>query len=355
MASERTRNLAVGLTMICALAILMYGILLLGKGPGFLQSKPYLVTVEASDANGLLPGAKVNLQGVPVGQVSSVDLETRPDNTLYARFILSIDGSVNIPANADVSVGKGYVGSTSYVIIYGGGGNNTSLLPKDGTATLHATSTDGGLIPHEVFDDIHALKVDLSGLTQQFSQVGKDMHALLTPLSPDEIDHPKPGQPAPPPENISTLVTRLSRTVKSLQDLLGDSNMQSQIRAVVSNLAESTDHLKGTLSKIDGTVGNVNVTVDKFGIAATQASQTLSTAQQQLLVVADKLVATLDQLQKTTRAISEGNGTTGKLINDPRLYDGLVDLSTSLRKTIDDVDLVVKKVNDEGVGIHFGK
>ena len=353
MASERTRNIAVGLTMLVALAVLMYGILLLGKGPGFLQGKPYIVTLETPDANGLMPGAKVNLQGVPVGEVTSVSLETNPDNTLSAKVILSIEGSVNIPSNAGASIGKGYVGSTSFVTIFGGGGGG--LIAKDGSGMLHASSGDNGLIPKEVFDDIHSLKNDLSGLTQQLAQVATDMHALLEPLSPEAVDHPKPGEPAPPPENISTMVTRLSRTIHSLQDVIGDPKVQSQVRAIVGNLAESTDHLKGTLAKIDTAVTNTSASVDKVGAAATQASATLSTAQQQMLVITDKLVATLDQLQKTTRAISEGNGTTGKLINDPRLYEGLVDLSTALHKTVEDVDLVVKKINDEGVGIHLGK
>ena len=353
MASERTRNLAVGLTMLVALGVLMYGILLLGKGPGFLQGKPYIVTLETSDANGLMPGAKVNLQGVPVGQVDTVSLETKPDNTLGAKVLLSIDGSVNIPNNASASIGKGYVGSTSFVTIYGGGGDG--LLAKDGSAMLHASTSDGGLIPKEVFDDIHSLKNDLSGLTRQLAQVAQDMHALLEPLSPEAVDRAAATQASPPPENISTMVTRLSRTIHSLQDIIGDAKVQSQVRAIVSNLADSTDHLKGTLAKIDTAVGKTGTTVDKVGAAATQASATLSSAQQQLLLVTDKLVATLDQLQKTTRAISEGNGTTGKLINDPRLYEGLVDLSTALHKTVEDVDLVVKKINDEGVGIHFGK
>ena len=353
MASERTRNLAVGLTMLVALGLLMYGILLLGKGPAFLQSKPYIVTLEASDANGLMPGAKVNLQGVPVGQVKSVSLETKADNTLGAKVVLSIDGTVNIPDNASASIGKGYVGSTSFVTIFGGGGGG--LVPKDGSGRLKASSGDNGLIPKEVFDDIHSLKTDLSGLTAQLAQVAKDMHALLEPLSPETVDRAAATQGSPQPENISTMVTRLSRTIHSLQDLIGDPKVQSQVRAIVSNLAESTDHLKGTLAKLDSAVTHTGTTVDKVGAAATQASATLGTAQQQMLVITDKLVATLDQLQKTTRAISEGNGTTGKLINDPRLYEGLVDLSTALHKTVEDVDLVVKKINDEGVGIHLGK
>ena len=353
MVSERTRNLAVGLTMIVALIMLMYGILLLGKGPAWLGKRPYLVTVDASDANGLMPGSKVNLQGVPVGQVKSVSLITTATNTLAAKVLLNIDSSVNIPANASVSIGKGYVGSTSFVTIYGGGGG--ALLPHDGTGVLTASSADNGLVPREVFDDVHQLKVDLSGLTMQLTQVAKDMHALLVPLSPETIDHPKPNDPTAAPENISTMVTRLSRTIKSLEDVIGDPKVQGQVRDIVKNLADSTDHLKGTLAKIDTAVDRAGGTIDKFGTAATQASDTLSVAQKQVLLVSEKLITTLDQLQKTTRQISEGNGTTAKLINDPRLYDGLVDLSKSLRGTVDDLDLLVKRWNDEGLGIHLGK
>jgi ABC-type transporter Mla subunit MlaD len=178
---------------------------------------------------------------------------------------------------------------------------------------------------------------------------------LLEPLSPDTVDHPNPNDPNSPPENISTMVTRLSRTIKSLEDVIGDPKVQGQVREIVQNLADSTDHLKGTLAKIDTAVANAGGTVDKFGSAATQASETLGTAQKQVLLVSEKLITTLDQLQKTTRQISEGNGTTGKLINDPRLYDGLVDLSKSLRGTVDDLDLLVKRWNDEGLGIHLGK
>ncbi len=142
MASERTRNIAVGLTMLVALGLLMYGILLLGKGPAFLQGRPYLVTLETPDANGVMPGSKVNLQGVPVGEVKSVALETKPDNTLGAKVILSIDGSVNIPDNASASIGKGYVGSTPVRHHFWWRGRWTP--PKDGSGTLHVQPPTAG-------------------------------------------------------------------------------------------------------------------------------------------------------------------------------------------------------------------
>jgi ABC-type transporter Mla subunit MlaD len=356
MVSERTRNLAVGLTMLFALIVLMYGILLLGQGPTWFGKQPYAVTVEAGDANGLTPGSKVNLQGIAVGEVKSVELRTNPDGSLGAHIVLLIDNAINIPSNANVAIGKGYVGSSSYVTVYGGGGGGPkAMLPHDGSGVLHATNSDNGLIPKEVFDDVHELKIDLSSLTVELTQVAKDMHTLLKPSSPEAVDHANPNDPNRPPENISTMVTRLSQTIKSLQQVISDPTVQSQVRQILKNLADSTDHLQGTLVKIDNAIDSADKSMNQFGGAATQASSTLSTTQQQILIISEKLVQTLDQLQKTTRQISEGNGTTGKLINDPRLYDGLVDLSKSLHSTVDDLDLLVKKWNDEGLGVHFGK
>ena len=179
MVSERTRNLAVGLTMIVALIMLMYGILLIGKGPGWGGLRPYVITLESPNANGITPSAKVDLNGVVVGQVTSVILARKSDGTLGTRVGLSIDGSVDIPTDSTVSFGKGYVGSSTYCSISATQAKGPNL-PHDGSAILQAAPADGGLIPQEVFTDIHVLKGDLSDLSQQLTGVAKDMHALLS-------------------------------------------------------------------------------------------------------------------------------------------------------------------------------
>jgi len=56
-------------------------------------------------------------------------------------------------------------------------------------------------------------------------------------------------------------------------------------------------------------------------------------------------------LQKTVHDISEGNGTTGRLIQDPRLYDSLLDLSKSLKSTVDNLNFLIDKWKDEGVDL----
>jgi hypothetical protein len=36
-------------------------------------------------------------------------------------------------------------------------------------------------------------------------------------------------------------------------------------------------------------------------------------------------------------------------VNDPRLYDGLVDLTKSLQSTLDDLNVLIRKWREEGV------
>ena len=40
-------------------------------------------------------------------------------------------------------------------------------------------------------------------------------------------------------------------------------------------------------------------------------------------------------------------------MNDPRLYDGLVDLTTSLKQTSDDLNTLIQKWKDEGLPLHL--
>ena len=69
MISDKLRNILVGLTMCVALAVLMYGIMLLGKTPSWSALTPYSVTLIAPNANGVTGGTKVDLNGVNIGQV----------------------------------------------------------------------------------------------------------------------------------------------------------------------------------------------------------------------------------------------------------------------------------------------
>jgi phospholipid/cholesterol/gamma-HCH transport system substrate-binding protein len=345
MLSERPRNLIVGLTMLVALAVLMYGIVLLGKVPSFGALRPYEVTLLAPSANGVTPGSHVELNGVYVGSVSSVDLVTDAAGKLVARVVLLVDRKIKLPATAVAVLSKPQTVGNPYVSI-----DVTDVtgpeLPQDGKGTLAAVAGEAGLIPKKVFDDLGAL-------TTRLTVVADDLHVMLTYAPPEAVDAADPKDPNRVRENATTVIVRLNRTIKSLQDLLTDPQLQGNVRSAIQNIADASKQLKSTLQNIDGVVTRAGGTVDAIGTAATQATRTLDATQRDITRVSQKLVEMLDQVQKTTRQLTEGNGTTGRLINDPRLYDGLLDLSKSLKSTVDDLDFLINKWKDEGVNLRL--
>jgi phospholipid/cholesterol/gamma-HCH transport system substrate-binding protein len=346
MLSEKSRNTLVGVTMLAALGLLMYGILLLGKANSWGGSKPYTLTLLAPNANGVAPGAKVDLNGVHVGNVKKVWLEKDPAGKLQVRIVVQIEGDNDIPANAQASLGKAQIGA-SFVTITSTDAA-AAPLPKDGSASLPAVAGDSGFIPKDVRDN-------LTAVSGQLEKVAADLHLLLAYNTPEAIDAAKndPNIKDKPVDNVSTLVIRLNRTMKSLESLLSDPALHTQIRTIAQNLSDSSGQLKNTLASIDTTVKNADKTVSRFGDAATQASGTLAASEKQILKISEKLVATLDQIEKTTRQLAEGKGTAGKLMNDPRLYEGLVDLSKSMKTTVDDLDFLLKKWKDEGLNFNL--
>jgi phospholipid/cholesterol/gamma-HCH transport system substrate-binding protein len=354
MLSERSRNTIVGATILVALVGLMWGIFVLGMLPAFGHKKPYTLTLITFNANGIAPGGKVDLNGVNIGQVTDVKLVPDSQDRITAHVILQVDGETNIPASAQALLGRPTAGiGNAYVSIVAGDAK-PPLLSHDGSATLNAIPADSSLIPKSVVDDITGLKKDMSGLAVELTTVAQDLHGLLAYAPPELTAATGPaGASTRPTENISTVVIRLNRTVASIQSLLADPALQQNIRTVVQNMAEASAQLKTTLDNVNKTLATANTTVGTFNTAATRAADTLDTTQIQIVKISERLVTLLDSLDKTTREITSGKGTTGKLISDPKLYDGLVDLSTSLKNTVNDLDFLIQKWKDEGLPLHL--
>ena len=355
--SERTRNTIVGLTMLVTLGTVMYGIFLLGRFPWVSGLASYSVTLLADYANGVAPGNKVDLNGVEVGQVQSVALLQNPTTgAISVQVKLIINSTQKIPDNAQPILGRETIG-TAYVSL-NASRPSTKFLATDGTATLRATTADSGIIPREVFADFNTLKAELTGLSNDVRKVAVDLHALLAYATPEDVAKANPEDPNRPRENIATMVVRLNRTIGSIDSLLNDPKLQANVREIIQNIADSSRQLNDTLKTVNNTAANADKTIAeigasarKFGDTATQASSSISATEKQITVVSTHLVDTLAALEKATNAMAKGEGTTGKLINDPRLYDSLVDLSKSLKSTTDDLDILVRKWKDEGVNL----
>lgn len=349
MLSERVRNILVGFTLLATIVVAVIGSLILGK-VNSVTSPPYEVKVTTGSAGGLTSGGKVDFNGLNVGYISKVELT--PDMR-GVDIVLAIQSDVKIPTGSYIVIGKQTLGS-SYLSVVLPPTPTEGFLPTNGSAVLPSKPVDSGFIPQSVLDDVRELKVTMTKLSEKLAFVADDLHVLLKPVSPEQADQALTQGNGGPVANISTLVQRLDRSVAGLEKILSDPIVQQQTRDLIGNLSAASADLRTLLVSARGSLAKVDTTVEQFGSAATQASGTLSTTQKQILVVSEQLVSVLENLNKTMNAVVAGKGTTGKLINDPRLYESLVDVSTSLQSTMKELTFLLRKWKEEGVNLKLG-
>ncbi|MCL2640205.1 MAG: MlaD family protein [Phycisphaerales bacterium] len=346
MLSEKSRNMIVGLTLLVAMVLVGYGILMLGMSPSFLGGvQPYQITLLTAQGNGASPGTKVDLNGVPVGQVLSIDLSSDEAGKLQANIVLTIDGRYHIPTASTATIGRQIGLGSPYISLFATTGT-PPFLPRDGSGVLMVSASDdaNSLIPKEI-------REDLSNVSRDLRTVAKDFHILLAYNTPEQVEAGE-GQEKPV-ENIATLVVRLNRTMKGLDSLLTDPVMHGQIREIVGNLRSASVQLNTTLKNVDTIATNADKAFSSIDEVTSAATKTLHTTQVQILHVSERMVDMISQMEKTTKMIAEGEGTTGKLINDPRLYESMIDLSKTLNTTTNDLNFLLKKWKDEGVRLHL--
>jgi ABC-type transporter Mla subunit MlaD len=360
MPSERVRNIAVGLTMLTALIVLCLGIFMIGTFSTLAKGSPYTVTVLANNANGLAADTKVELNGVYIGTIRSVNLD---GDGRTVRIVLAIDHGVHIPGNVAVEIGRPTIGAP-YITLHTPETPPATTMPdiaNDGSAVIRNTKSENGPIPQDVFDSVQRLSRSLQELSGKLALVSDDMHELLRHRSTAEIDAANKNDPNHPLANISTLVQRLDNVTHNVDNLIGDPKTQEEMKTLIANLAKASEDIKKIMHDAQNTALTVNTTLqkigdasDKFGTAATQASDLVQGANRQLIPITEKLVDVLSTLQKTLTSISEGKGTAGRFVQDPKLYEGLVDVTNELKGTIDDLHALVREIRENGVALHLG-
>lgn len=358
--SDRTRNITVGLTILIALVICMYGIFLLGKGPTFGKIHQYAVILTTPDANGVTAGAKVYLAGILVGDVESTWVSPNPTTgAMEGHVKLRINDNVDIPANSTATIIRSATGGNPTVDLASpAAAGPVKPLAKDGNGQLVVTTANSspfaGIIPQDTIDKLNAAIANLN--------------AQLVFVSPEDVDKYPIGDPRRPHPNATTAIARLNRTLKSAQDVfdsvqavVGNAEFQEHFRDAVANIDAASAQIKTTLAKLqtlvdnaNGAIGSFNTAAGSINGAATRASAAISSAQTDVDHVTAQLVETLASIQKDLHGITTGNGTAGKLINDPHLYNELTDLATSLKNTSDELEFLLKKWEAEGVNLHLG-
>ena len=152
------------------------------------------------------------------------------------------------------------------------------------------------------------------------------------------------------PRKASTLA-KLDRALDGMNAVLGDPQNQANIKTSLDGLAKASASAVELMKDLKQVAGNA----DKFLVSAqgvtTRASDDLHGLTQKLMTDAEHISQLLTALGKATDKLNTSEGTLGKLLNDPELYNGLVETTKGLDKLMKDFDALVKQWKEKGINL----
>lgn len=309
-------------TKVGAIAVVAITLLILGfnflKGKK-LFTKSTILYANYENIQGLQKSNPVVINGLQVGSVYDIRTDKNMKNILVE---LTITKDVYIPAN-------------SFAIIKSVPLETKSLEIKLGDSPEHLTNKDtirtqvsGGMLG-DILEKVDPVLFQVKKSVTSLDTLLMNFNTILDPRAKDNIGTSL--------ENLNRITTSMVQTTASLQVLL---NAQSGALAKSLNNVESiTRNFAGTNDKITNVVTNLDKTTTKL-------------SQLELEQAVNTLNATLTDLKNMVAKMNSTDGSLGKLVNDPKLYNNLASTGNKLNLLLDDIRINPKRYVSISV---FGK
>jgi len=348
------KNLMVGITVLLALILLGWMLLRFSDAPFRLFAKAQMpILVEAPSAEGVSEGTSIYYLGVSVGRVTKID---RSDDL---RSVV-MQGLVDPPIPANVE------GRIRTQLFGGGAAISLILVPytideiaagttRPSTSAIMATQTvqpQGQLKPNS---RIRAVFLGIDILPKEFTDLSQELRRTSEQFRESQIIPKLAGAV----DTFKMNIDKAGSLIDSMNRLVGDEKAQKNLHDAIANFRDTSETASRVAKKIEAITDKADT---RFDEVAGNANKLLTTAQGRVdeigKLMGDRLVQiakTIDQFEQITRKINEGNGTAAALLNDPALYENLLDVSKEMKLTILDLKRLVEQWEQEGVPFKLGK
>jgi len=317
--SPYRRNILVGITVLGALVTLGWMILKFGDRPAkFFATPAQPISFTTDRADGLGEGSNITYRGVIVGRVKRV---LRTDDGQEVIIEGEVDRTPPLPENVEGAIRQvSQLGGTSNIhLLLIGKEIKGSLAPG---AKLRAHYEGLSLFPPE----FNELAVEFTATARQF----REQKVL---------------------ENINVQITKAGQVMESANSLISDPKLREDLKLTMSNIRQASESINKLAPKLDKMADDASVTMGDVRTTVKTANTNIDSIGKQLTARMEQVSKTLDHFQSIAAKIDTGNGTAGQLINDPKLYQALVDSATQLNQTIADLSRLVEQWEQEG--LHF--
>lgn len=287
------REVKIGIFAVAMIGAAWAGIRFLKGFDIFSRNSVYYAAYD--QINGVQNASPIMMKGVKIGSVTGLEFDPARSDKVVLRFTIKRD--YPIPSDSEAKIfSNGLMGAKAIEITYGKA--TTFLEPGD---TLRS-SRDRDLM------DVAGSELDF--FKQKFSQVTADLSRTLDNLN----------------RLMETNESSITGTLRHLNSLTGDMASvldaeKQNLRAAIGSLTEFSEMLGANSGRVESIIGNLD-----------EVSSQLSEEQ-----VARKIAEAVGNLNDLLARIEQGDGTLGKLLSDPDLYNSLDRATANLAALLADV------------------
>lgn len=163
-------------------------------------------------------------------------------------------------------------------------------------------------------------------------------------------------------KKLEALADDLSSLVRHADQVVGDPNAQRDVKSILANLSESSKRTIAVLDRAERTLSGAEKTIEEYRQLAAAGKDTLAGADAKLERLTTALVQTTDEVGQASRnlrqlldKIGSGQGTFGRLVNDGRLYEDLLDTTQQLDVMVQEFTVILERLREKGLaGIWSG-
>lgn len=337
---ERVIQFRVGVMVIATVIILAILLLLFGDLPSLVKGT-YDIRIALAEAPGVTPDTPIRVNGVLIGRVRSVGLDNQGRPDVQAR----IEQKYQLYHDQAARVSGSLLGDAVIEIV-----------PGD-RSQPHTPIVDGetmrGIVAKDPLQAIANLEANVSTAIESIAKTSDEI-GLLAGRANRIIDQNEPhinGIIA----NAEQVVARMQSTLGNVDKIVGDPQMQENLRKsvndlprVLNDLSTTISGLKSTMQLADQNLENLQGITKPLGERGPILVQNVDRALTQL----DSLMAEVGQF---TRNLTNSQGTVARLVNDPQLYEQISetvstinrlsqDLSSDIRPILRDIRPIVNDV-----------
>ena len=348
---ERRMQLYVGLMFLGTLIITIFVLWIFGKLPTWTTTYP--VQVRFDYAPGVSTGTPVRKSGVRIGSVESVRLAEDDASVLVT---VRIQSDKKIYRDEECCLTRDLLGDTAL-----------SFIPSEHKPAVRELVTPNTVLDGQISEDPTGLKRALSGPIGTVQNTGLALSAASDELrrAARNVNHILDAEK----DRIHEVLENSAVAMGGLSKVLGDKDNQRRLADAMKRLPDTLDNMnatfraakdsletfskpgrdnKSTVQHMADTIEMIERTLRKFSVESEDGrpapSDQIAAAMQDIGVIAMKL-------RELVSRIDEGNGTVGKLLNDPELYDRLVravrnveQISRDLQPIVDNARLFSDKI-----------